>query len=265
MKELAKETESAKAERDAETFSALPTRAGTESVFSRAYWREAAKNFSRVKLLVFAAMICALRIAVKSLRIPVIPGSLYFTFDAYVNALGSLVYGPAVGLAVGAVSDTIGAILFPSGTYFFPFIVVEMTSSFLFGLFFWRRKITVSRAVLSKFCVSFVCNIVLNSLLIKWSYSYFATGQTYNLINGVRIVKNLVMVPLEGILIVFVLNAFLPLLRRMRFVRADQEGLKPGRRDILLVVALTLLSVALILFYVFFLRDFISEHNIKLF
>ncbi len=235
------------------------------SVFSAAYWREAARNFSRVKILVFAALICALRIAVKSLRIPIIPGSLYLTFDAYVNALGSLVYGPLVALCVGAVSDTIGAVLFPSGAYFFPFIAVEMTSSFLFALFFWKRKISAPRAILAKFAVSFVCNIVLNSLLIKWSYSYFATGQTYNLINGVRIVKNLVLIPLEGMLIVFILNAFLPVLKQFRFISGDQKGLKLRKRDILLAVGLTLLAVALVLFYVFFLKDFMSEHNFKFF
>lgn len=235
------------------------------SVFSKAYWQEAARNFSRVKMLVFAALICALRIAVKAVRIPIIPGTLYFSFDAYVNALGSLVYGPLVGLAVGAVSDTIGAFLFPSGAYFFPFIVVEMSSSFIFALFFWKRTLGAPRVILAKFAVSFICNIVLNSLLIKWSYAYFATGKTYNLINGVRIVKNLVMIPLEGTLIVVILNAFLPVLKQMRFVEEGQEGLKLRKRDIVLVILLTVISVALIVFYFFFLKDFISEHNIKLF
>lgn len=235
------------------------------SVFSKAYWQEAARNFSRVKMLVFAALICALRIAVKSARVPIIPGTLYLTLDAYVNAIGSLVYGPLVGLAVGAISDTIGAFLFPSGPYFFPFIVVEMSSSFIFALFFWKRRIGAPRTILAKFTVSFICNIVLNSLLIKWSYSYFATGQTYSLINGVRIVKNLILIPLEGTLIVVILNAFLPALRQMRFVEEGQEGLKMRKRDIVLVVILTVVSVALVLFYFFFLKDFISEHNIKLF
>lgn len=89
------------------------------SVFSKEYWRLAAENFFKSKMLVFAALICALRIAVKSLRVTIVPQTLYLTFDPYVNALGSLVYGPLVGLAVGAVSDTIGALLFPSGAYFF--------------------------------------------------------------------------------------------------------------------------------------------------
>ena len=80
-----------------------------------------------------------------------------------------------------------------------------------------------------------------------------------------RIVKNLVLIPLEGMLIVFILNAFLPVLKQFRFISGDQKGLKLRKRDILLAVGLTLLAVALVLFYVFFLKDFMSEHNFKFF
>ena len=155
-------------------------------------------TFRGVKILVFAALICALRIAVKSLRIPIIPGSLYLTFDAYVNALGSLVYGPLVALCVGGGQryDRSGAL--SQRRLLFPLHRRGDDEFLPLRLFFWKRKISAPRAILAKFAVSFACNIVLNSLLIKWSYSYFATGQTYNLINGVRIVKNLVLIRWKG-------------------------------------------------------------------
>ncbi len=232
---------------------------------AKGYWSEAAKNFTRTKMLVYAALICALRIVVKAIKIPVLPGNLTITFDAYVNAIGSLVYGPLIGLAVGAVSDTVGALLFPSGTYFFPFIFVEMSSSFIFGLFLWKRKITVPRVIFAKFAVSFFCNIVLTSLVMKWFYAYLGTGKAYPFINAVRIVKNLILFPIEGILICFVLNAFIPALKQLRFVSETQLGLKPTLKDFILVGALLLLSVALVLFYVLFLKDWISAHNIKFF
>ena len=40
------------------------------------------------------------------------------------------------------VSDTLGALLFPTGAYFFPFIFVEMLGSFLFAVSLYRTKIT---------------------------------------------------------------------------------------------------------------------------
>lgn len=231
----------------------------------KAYWLDAAKNFTKTKMLVYAALICALRIVVKALKIPVLPGNLTISFDAYVNALGSLVYGPLVGLLVGAVSDTIGALLFPSGTYFFPFIFVEMSSSFLFGLFLWKRKITVPRVILAKFAVSFFCNIILTTLVMKWFYAYLGISKAYPFINLVRIVKNLILFPIEGILICFVLNAFMPPLKQLKLTQEGQMGLKPKMKDFILVGALLVLSIGLIVFYVLFLKDWLAVHNIKLF
>lgn len=242
-----------------------PTAEGAETLAKpswKEYWREAARLFQNARILAFAALICALRIAVKAIKIPAIPGGLSFTFDAYVNALGSLVYGPLVALGVGAISDTIGAILFPSGDYFFPFIFVEMSSSFIFALFFWKKKLSVPRVLLARFTVSFACNIILTSLCMKWMYAYFAWEGAYPLINALRIVKNLVMFPLESVLLTLVLNAFLPVLRRFGYV-AGGEKLKFTKKNIVLIAALTVLSVALVLFYVFYLHDVLVANNIK--
>ena len=65
--------------------------------FSHAYFKEAAKVFKDARKLAFAAVICALRVAVKSLSLQIAPG-VYLSFDCYVNALGSLVYGPLMAL-----------------------------------------------------------------------------------------------------------------------------------------------------------------------
>ena len=129
------------------------------SIFSRDYWKEARRELANPRTLAFASLIIALRVIVKMTKIPIISG-LSLTFDCYVNALGSIVYGPVVAILVGAVSDTLGCIIFPSGPYFFPFIFVEISSSVLFALYFWRRRISVGRVLLAKFTVNTFCNII---------------------------------------------------------------------------------------------------------
>ena len=236
-------------------------------IWSRAYWREAAAQLRSVNMLAIAALIVALRVAVKFLKIPLAAG-LSVSLDCYVNSLGSLVYGPLMGLLVGAVSDTVGCALQGFAGYFFPFILTEILSSFIFGLFFWRRPLGAGRALAAKFTVNLVCNIILTSLLMKWYYYlYFGVekAEAYNLINMVRIVKNLVLLPVEAVLITIILSALLPALRATHLVPATQKRVTLTKRHILLVVALSLLSVGLVLFYVFFLKDFVSSHNIKLF
>lgn len=256
---------------DSERNAGTPAKTGAlraqSGILSPAYWREAAKQLTVPRMLVFAALITALRVAVKMFKIPIATG-VSLSFDCYVNSLGSMVYGPVVALLVGAVSDTVGYLLFPSGAYFLPFILVEMTSSFLFALFLWRREITAPRVLAAKFSVNLVCNIFMTSLFMKWSYYVFSgaeAAQAYSIFNLVRVAKSLVLFPLEAVLIVTVLSAFLPALRRLRIVPADQRNIKPEPKHIVFFSLLTLFSVALIVFYVVYLRGFLASHNVKLF
>ena len=236
------------------------------SIFSLEYWREARRELTSAKAIAFAAMIIALRVAVKMFKIPLGAG-LSLTFDCYVNALGSIVYGPVVGLLVGAISDTIGCIIHPTGPYFLPFILVEMSSSFIFGLFLWRRKISIGRVLCSKFTINLFCNIILTSVFMKWMYTFFGDARaiTYKIFNTARIAKNLVTFPIESIFIVVILGLFMPLLKSLKIVPTTQGELIIKPKHIVMVVATTLISVALILFYIFFLKDFIAAHNIKFF
>lgn len=234
----------------------------TIPIFSKQYWLLAAKNFSDVKMLCYAAIIIALRIAVKFIVVPVSLG-IDFSFDCYVNSLGSLVYGPVVGLAVGAISDTLGCILHPSGPYFFPFIITEMGSSFIFALFLWKRHISAPRVLLSKFTVNFICNIIATSLLMK-PYMRMFYGKEYNFINLTRIAKNLVLFPVEAMLITFIITAMIPPLKSMGLIDSSQNSVSLRKKDIILMIALFIFSVGLVLFYIFWLKDFVSAHNIKL-
>lgn len=232
------------------------------SILSGTYWRQAADVVKSSRMLTFAALIVALRVVVKAFKITLAPG-LSLTLDCYVNALGSMVYGPVMALLVGAASDTLGCILFPSPSspYFFPFIFVEMSSGFLFALFLWRRTIDVKKTLWAKFTVNMVCNIILTSLVMKWSN--YLEGKTYNLITLARVCKNLVLFPLEALLIVIVLKAAIKPLSAVGFkgIRFTVEKLE--LKHYLAIALLALLSVGLVLFYVFWLKDFASAHNFK--
>ena len=237
-------------------------------IFSRGYWREATRQLKDVRMITIAALIVALRIAVKFLKIEIAPG-LNISLDGYVNSLGSLIYGPVMGLVVGAISDTLGCLVTGRmGEYFPPFMLVEMSSSFIFALFFWRRKINVRTTLGAKFTVNLVSNIILTSIFNKWMYFLYyglEKAQAYNIINGARIVKNLVLFPLEATIIVMVLTVALPVLARLKLVDRNVCYLeKPStKRLVLELVFFTALSILLIVFYVYFLQDFVKGLNIK--
>ena len=143
-------------------------------------------------------------------------------------------------------------------------MLVDMSSSFIFGLFFWKRPLTVGRAMGAKFTVNMVSNIVMTSFIMKWYVAIFNLGFAYNLINLTRIAKNLVMFPIEAIFISVVLGALSPALYRLRLL-SEQPNLKLKAKHYILVAVLTLVSIGLVLFYIYFLKDFVAAHNIKLF
>ena len=79
---------------------------------SKAYWRDAALELKDTRMLVFAALMSALRVALKSLGIP-IAADLRINVAFFINALGAMVFGPVVAVLAAAVSDTLGCLLFP--------------------------------------------------------------------------------------------------------------------------------------------------------
>ena len=156
--------------------------------FSKAYWRDAAAELRDTRMLVFAALMIALRVALKSLGIP-IAADLKINVAFFINAFGAMTFGPVVAILAAAVSDTLGCILFPTGAYFFPFIFIEIAGSLIFALFLYRAKVTATRVILSRFCIDFFVNIVMNAP-IMWVYYKMVLGKSYTLFQLPRIIKN---------------------------------------------------------------------------
>ena len=109
-----------------------------DTPFSKEYWLQAAAEFKDLKVLLFAALMIALRVALKSVSIP-IAANLRINIAFFINAYGAMVFGPVVAIAAAAVSDTLGCLLFPSGPYFFPFILTEIAGSLIFALFLYQQ------------------------------------------------------------------------------------------------------------------------------
>ena len=200
-------------------------------------------------MLILAAVFIALRVAIKGLKIPV-PGveSLYITFDMFVNSVGSMVYGPLVGLLVGAVSDTLGAILFPTSTYFFPYIFVEMSSSFIFGLFLYRSHLTPTRVILTRFSVTVFSNMFLGNVAFKL-YQQFIMGKEVHLFTYGRLIKNAVLFPVEALLMVFYLGAMGVVLAHLKLIPSSNGKMELKLRHLLLLCGLFCLAGGLLVLF----------------
>ncbi|MCI8388797.1 MAG: folate family ECF transporter S component [Clostridiales bacterium] len=218
--------------------------------FSPSYWRCAAYQLKDVRILCIAAILVAVRVAMKSLAIPV-GENLSITLGFFVNALGAMIFGPVVAVIGAAISDTLGCLLFPSGAYFFPFIFVEIAGSLIFALFLWRAKLSTTRIILSRFSVVFVCNLVMNPALMIWYYEWLNNGKTYKFITLPRVIKNLALFPAEAFLLVIFLGALTPALIKLKIIPQAQEKIEFTKKHLILLGVLLVLAIAFVCAYYF--------------
>lgn len=214
-----------------------------QTPFSRAYWRAACAEVKSTRMLVLTALLVAVRVALKSLAIPV-GESLYITVGFFVNAVGSMVYGPVLGFLSGVVSDLLGCLLFPKGAFFLPFTLIEGLGSLFYALFFYRAKLSPVRIFASKLTVNVVLNIILTPLALSWMY-----GKSVLVYILPRIAKNLLIFPLEAVLLMMFLGLMIPVLRRLDLPVGEQPVLRLTKRHVVVLVLMFLAAIAAVLIY----------------
>ncbi|MBQ5597656.1 MAG: folate family ECF transporter S component [Acutalibacteraceae bacterium] len=85
------------------------------------------------------------------------------------TALIAYRYGCLGGMIVAALSDFIGAILFPFGPYFVGFTLTAALTGIIFGLFLYRNN-KILNTLFATFINSVLCTLLLNSLCISFLY-----------------------------------------------------------------------------------------------
>ncbi|MBE5775207.1 MAG: folate family ECF transporter S component [Clostridiales bacterium] len=215
--------------------------------FSRSYWAQAASEFKKNRVLIFAALMIALRVVLKMVSIP-IGVDMRINTAFFINAYGAAVFGPVVAIVAAGISDILGCIVFPTGAYFFPFMFVEMAGSLFYALCFYRTKISAGRIILATFLINFGVNIVINTPIMMLYYDMIM-GKYYAPFDMMRIVKNLVEMPVESFLLIIFFRAVIPGTRHLGFVTGDVDKLRFTRRNVALLIVLFVLGVVAVFGY----------------
>ena len=209
--------------------------------FSKAYWRDACAELKSTKMLVFAALMIALRVALKLVAIPLAP-NLKINTAFLANALGAMVFGPVVAGLSAIVSDVLGVII-TGDQYFPPFVLTEIAGSMIFALFLYRAKLTPTRVMLSRFCICFFVNIVLQTPIMMLYYQLMMGGKHYVLALP-QILKNLFMFPIESVLLTLFLSVIQPITYRMKLTYSADRALTFSKKQVAALVVLFVVGAA---------------------
>ena len=151
---------------------------------------------NKTKRILFSALFIAATIVLArflSIRTPII--TIGFSFIPIM--FSAIMLGPKYSTFIATISDIIGALLFPSGSYFFGFTISSLLTGLVYGLFLYNKefkinKIFIIKLVISTLIVTLIINGILNTIWIMM----ISKGAS-NIIVPIRVIKQLIMVPIK--------------------------------------------------------------------
>lgn len=187
------------------------------TILSKNYWKSACSEAKKLRMLMFAALCCALTVVIGSLYV-VVGDNLRVYFTCFIIAVGCSVYGPVLGALVAVVTDTLNFILFPSGAYFPGYMIAEVIAAVIYGAFLYRTRISVVKIYCARMIVNYLCNVLLGAL---WSSILFGKGYLYYLVTS--IVKNTLLLPFEAIIMALLFSMLIPVFSRFGLMPVHGE------------------------------------------
>lgn len=152
-------------------------------------------NKNRTRIIAHMALLIALEIILSrllSLSTPIV--KISFAFIPV--AICGMLYGPLCAGAVGGLSDIIGVALFPNGIYFPGFTLSAILSGVIYGVFLKN-----SYNNLTSLIIAVSINRILISLCLTTFWLSLLTNISFNILISTRIIQNLVMLPVQIIVI----------------------------------------------------------------
>lgn len=147
---------------------------------------------SKTKKLVHLALLVALEVVLSrflSINTPI--NKIGFAFVPL--ALSGMLYGPLAGLAVGTVSDLLGATLFPTGPFFPGFTLTTALKGLIYGLCLDRKNAGRWPPVI--FAVTF--NAVVFSLVLNTIWIHMISGTAISALLLSRVIQELFLIPIQ--------------------------------------------------------------------
>ena len=163
---------------------------------------------SRNKIIILTAVLLAMLIILSrflSIKTPI----LKISFAFVPTMLCAVWLGFKWTVLLNVLGDVIGATLFPTGPYFVGYTISTAIAGFIYGIFLYRKeensysdKQFFIRLILSTVLVAIIVNMGLNTL-----WTSITSGKAFVVLFLARIVKQLIMIPIHIIVIVFIEKA----------------------------------------------------------
>lgn len=164
----------------------------------RTLFKDSFHELKEVKTLATAAMLLAIAVVLGFYTVQ-LTESLKVGFSYLPNELAGMMFGPVVGSIVGGTADILKFLVNPTGPYFPGFTISGICGGLIYGCVLYKRPLQLWRIILANGLVTFLVNLLLNTYWVSLLY-----GNAYMVLLPARIVKQLLMLPIEVVIFYFV-------------------------------------------------------------
>jgi ECF transporter S component (folate family) len=153
------------------------------------------------------------------LRFPIFEGTLEIRFSFVFRSATGFMFGPVAGCMVGIISDLLAYIIRPGGAFHIGFTLNAAIAGIIYGIFLYKKdshsRYFIIFILISKVIVNFVINITLTPI---WLGIF---GKGGNFITLARLYKNIVLLPVEIVVMILVFKSLTYILNKTHFTRGQ--------------------------------------------
>lgn len=178
-----------------------------KEIFSNSF-----KELFVTKNIVLCGLLAALAVVLGMVASIDIGPYIRIGFSGLPNRVVECLFGPVVGSIFGGMLDVLKYIIKPSGPFFFGFTFNAMVAGVIYGSILYRKPVTIKRILVSEFLVKLIVNCLLNTLWISMLY-----GKGFFALLPLRVLKNVIMLPIDSCILYFVLTYMKKIVHRFDF------------------------------------------------
>lgn len=160
------------------------------------------REFASLRTVVMCGLLAAIAVILGYMTTINIGPYIKIGFSGIPNRVVDFLFGPVVGGIFGGVLDILKFIIKPDGTFFPGFTFDAMLGGVIYGAFLYRKKVNIWRVAAACFLVKLIVNCGFNTLWISVLY-----GKAFFVLLPARLIKNLIMWPVDTAIIFAVLTA----------------------------------------------------------
>lgn len=178
-----------------------------KEIFSNSF-----KELFVTKNIVLCGLLAALAVVLGMVASIDIGPYIRIGFSGLPNRVAECLFGPVVGCIFGGMLDVLKYVIKPTGPFFFGFTFNAMVAGVIYGSILYRKPVSVKRILIAEFLVKLLVNCLLNTLWISMLY-----GKGFMAILPLRVLKNVIMLPIDSCILFFVLTYMKKLVHRFEF------------------------------------------------